>query len=133
MAKAFGDGEKALIKEYLKKAAIECMQKYGIRKTSVDELTRLSGISKGAFYLFYESKEQLFFEAIMEYHEKLHTGINNMLSGVKGYLTPDRLTLVIFRIIKENQPFWTSLLINGDIEYLMLCVNFPINRQKSTF
>jgi AcrR family transcriptional regulator len=30
----------------------------------VEDLTRAAGISKGAFYLFYESKEQLFFEIV---------------------------------------------------------------------
>ncbi|MFR5759913.1 MAG: TetR/AcrR family transcriptional regulator [Bacteroides cellulosilyticus] len=31
-----------------------------VRKTSVDELVKYANISKGAFYLFYTSKELLF-------------------------------------------------------------------------
>jgi AcrR family transcriptional regulator len=35
-----------------------------LKKTSVEELAAASGISKGAFYLFYESKEALFMDVI---------------------------------------------------------------------
>src|SRR5512138_1495129 len=41
-------------------------EKQGLKKTSVDELTEAVGISKGAFYLFYESKEELFLEILEE-------------------------------------------------------------------
>jgi AcrR family transcriptional regulator len=39
-------------------------EKQGLRKTSVEELAQAVGISKGAFYLFYESKEELFMEIL---------------------------------------------------------------------
>ena len=38
----------------------------GIRATTVEQLARASGISKGAFYLFYPSKEALFFAIVEE-------------------------------------------------------------------
>lgn len=60
MAKKFSDKEKEMIQERLLSKAEICWGKYGIKKTSVDELVRMAGISKGAFYLFYPSKELLF-------------------------------------------------------------------------
>ena len=54
MGKGFTESEKVIIKDKLKKAAEEALIKTGIRKTSVDELVLKAGISKGAFYLFYE-------------------------------------------------------------------------------
>ena len=118
MAKAFSDTEKVLIKEKLKKGAIECIQGYGIRKTSVDELVKYAGISKGAFYLFYESKELLFFDAIMEYHQQLQDAVSSSIHSDKGKITPDILTEALFKVIKDNQLFWTSLLANDDLEYI---------------
>ena len=40
---------------------------YGIRKTNVEDLTSAAGISKGAFYLFFDSKEALFFEILGQF------------------------------------------------------------------
>ena len=57
MAKAFDDNERKLIKDKLKEGALLFIQQQGVRKTSVDELVKYANISKGAFYLFYTSKE----------------------------------------------------------------------------
>jgi len=65
---AFTEQEKEMIKEQLKQSAKECLSKYGIKKTTVDELSQMAGISKGAFYKFYESKELLFFEIFEDFH-----------------------------------------------------------------
>lgn len=119
MAKAFSESEQALIKEKLKKGAIEYVQRYGIRKVTVDELVKYAGISKGAFYLFYDSKELLFFDAIMEYHQQLHDAVSASIESVKGEITPDVLTETLFKVIKDNQSFWASLFANGDLEYML--------------
>lgn len=117
MAKAFNEDEKALIKEKLKKGAIEYMERYGVRKASVDELVKYAGISKGAFYLFYESKELLFFDAVMEHHQQLQDYVSVSIQNVKGEVTPEVLTETIYNIIKENQSFWVALLTN--LDYIM--------------
>ena len=65
MAKAFDDNERKLIKDKLKEGALLFIQQQGVRKTSVDELVKYANISKGAFYLFYTSKELLFFDTII--------------------------------------------------------------------
>lgn len=42
----------------------------GLRKTNVEELTAAAGISKGAFYRFFDSKEELFFELLERYESR---------------------------------------------------------------
>jgi AcrR family transcriptional regulator len=37
-------------------------QRYGLRKTNVEELARAAGIAKGTFYHFFASKEDLCME-----------------------------------------------------------------------
>jgi AcrR family transcriptional regulator len=64
MPKGFTDKEKVLINEQLMEQARKFLVSHGMRKTSVEDLTRGAGISKGAFYLFYGSKEELFFEVL---------------------------------------------------------------------
>lgn len=88
MATAFTDEEKKIIRKKLQKVAKECLQRYGVRKTTVDQMVAMADISKGSFYNFYSSKEMLFFTVLEEYQidimnhlseqleheEQIHTG-----------------------------------------------------------
>lgn len=65
MPKAWDEDEKVVVKGALIDAGRKLFDKYGLQKTTVDEITKAAGISKGAFYLFYKSKEELYF-AILE-------------------------------------------------------------------
>ncbi len=60
MARSFTEREKENIKRSLQETCKRSWTQSGYKKTSVDDLCRQAGISKGAFYLFYESKEALF-------------------------------------------------------------------------
>jgi AcrR family transcriptional regulator len=64
MPKAFSEHEKETIRSQMREKATKLFEKQGLKKTSVDELAQAAGISKGAFYLFYESKEELFMEIL---------------------------------------------------------------------
>jgi AcrR family transcriptional regulator len=69
MPKGFTEHEKDLISKRLLEQGYKLFSAYGLRKTSVEELAQAAGISKGAFYLFYESKEALFMD-VAELAEK---------------------------------------------------------------
>lgn len=71
MARGFAEQEKENIKRSLKEACKQSWTQYGYKKTSVDELCRRAGISKGAFYLFFESKEALFCEVLCSVQEQI--------------------------------------------------------------
>src|SRR5260221_5269003 len=62
MPKGFTEREKDLIRARLIKAGDKQFSAHGLKKTSIEELTEAAKISKGAFYLFYESKEALFMD-----------------------------------------------------------------------
>ncbi len=64
MARGFSEQEKENIRRSLQEACKQYWMQYGYKKTSVDELCREAGISKGAFYLFFASKEELFCEVL---------------------------------------------------------------------
>ena len=109
MAKAFDDNERKLIKDKLKEGALLFIQQQGVRKTSVDELVKYANISKGAFYLFYTSKELLFFDTIIDYHKKLEKEFLNAV---------DTLTYIISDLLINNKPYFVSIFVNSDVEYL---------------
>jgi AcrR family transcriptional regulator len=67
MPKAFSEHERAAITIALLNNGRRLFGQQGLRKTTVEELAAAAGISKGAFYLFFESKEELFFELLERY------------------------------------------------------------------
>ncbi len=64
MPKGFTEHEKELIRKRLLKEGYKQFSAYGLKKTNIEELAEAAKISKGAFYLFYESKEALFMDVI---------------------------------------------------------------------
>jgi AcrR family transcriptional regulator len=64
MPKAFTEHEKELIHKRLLEQGHKQFSVYGLRKTNIEELASAAGISKGAFYLFYVSKEALFMDVV---------------------------------------------------------------------
>ena len=67
MPRAFTAEEKARIRTALLVAGSEQFATFGVRKTNIADLCAAAGISKGAFYLFFESKEDLFFELLEQF------------------------------------------------------------------
>ncbi len=68
MGNSFSERERKIIREALLSKGRELFSASGIKKTSVEELSRSAGIAKGSFYRFFGSKEELFFE-ILEIEE----------------------------------------------------------------
>lgn len=52
---------------------------HGYKKTGVNELCRQASISKGAFYLFYASKEALFCEVLCSVQEQMRKEASRIL------------------------------------------------------
>ena len=77
--KAFSEQERELIRVKLLESCNECWSKYGYRRTNIRELCAMTGISTGAFYMFFSSKEHLFFEAAHFAKNKITRFVNQTL------------------------------------------------------
>ncbi len=75
MPKAWNEREKELIKKNLINEGKKLFEQYGLQKTTVDEIVKAAGISKGSFYLFYQSKEELYFEVLNVVEQELREKI----------------------------------------------------------
>jgi AcrR family transcriptional regulator len=75
MPKGFTQQEREKIRSRLIDSGRKLFETYGIRKTNVEELTRAAGISKGAFYSFYPSKEELFMDILEEIEVEIREGL----------------------------------------------------------
>lgn len=91
MPRAFTDTERAVIRERLLAAGKDLFARRGIRATTVEHLARAAGISKGAFYLFFPSKEALFFAIV----EEVETEIQSRLEQQVAAAPHDALRLLL--------------------------------------
>lgn len=120
MPKTYSEQEKAYIQERLLQEAKKCLAQYGIRKTTVDELVRRVGIPKGTFYLFYESKERLLFDVILQFNDDIQTELLAEISALESIPDADTLTDVIFRLYRRlDDSFLPRLLQDGEMEFFM--------------
>jgi AcrR family transcriptional regulator len=118
MPKAFSEHEKEMIRAQLRAKGKGLFEKQGLKKTRVDELIGAVGISKGAFYLFYESKEELFLEIL----EELEADLRARLFDFSIYPQEDSRQLLA-RLLMDSLVTWDRypLLKNfsrADYEYL---------------
>jgi AcrR family transcriptional regulator len=101
MAKAFSEQEREMINKKLITACEECWNLYGYQKTSIRDLCSRCGISPGAFYLFYETKELLFLETAIRAGKRLSSIIDQNMPPDKP--TKDDFAKAFKIMIKELQ------------------------------
>lgn len=132
MPKTLSETERAYIKERLKTETEKCLATYGIRKTTIDELVKRVGIPKGTFYLFYESKEQLLYEVIMESDKKAQEQLLQEVASLSGVPDVDQFTDIILRFYRQiDDSFLPRLMHNGELEYFMRTVPPEFSRQHA--
>jgi AcrR family transcriptional regulator len=118
MPKGFTEREKAIIREKLLEKGRECFATYGIRKTNVEDLTGAAGISKGAFYLFFDSKELLFFEILGQFEAIYHDQMVEIAAGAQG-APRERIKQFLTQAFSawRTNPLFTHF-NQGELEYL---------------
>lgn len=132
MPKTLSESERTYIKERLKAETEKCLATYGIRKTTIDELVKRVGIPKGTFYLFYESKEQLLFEVIMDFDREAQDALLKEVSALPGVPDVDEFTDIILRFYRRiDKSFLPRLMQNGELEYFMRTVPPELSRQHA--
>ncbi|NLI22108.1 MAG: TetR/AcrR family transcriptional regulator [Clostridiales bacterium] len=106
MAIRFTEKERNEIIKALREAAGRRAATVGMRKTTVDELALEAGISKGAFYLFYPSKEHLFVDVLEQWYQSILDKANAALHDGAA-LPPAQRTARMFkaawRAMREQQ------------------------------
>ncbi|MFA9380799.1 MAG: TetR/AcrR family transcriptional regulator [Acetanaerobacterium sp.] len=120
MPRSFTEDERKYIKQRLVEQAKICLEQYGVRRTTVDELVKRANIPKGTFYLFYSSKELVFFDVLSELHEQLHTHIIGHVQSMGESATARDvadLCMGVFQMV--DQSLLHRLIEDGELELLM--------------
>lgn len=120
MPKTFTETEREYIKKRLYEEAKICLLEFGVRKTTVDELVKRVNIPKGTFYLFYKSKELLFFDVFCSLHNEINEKLFSKIADIKGDISPAKLTEIIFGLYKMvEDSFMLKFVTNGEMEFLI--------------
>ena len=119
MATAFTAEEKEVIRKKLHKVAKECLQRYGVKKTTVDQMAAMVDISKGSFYNFYPSKEMLFFAVLEEYQIDVMNRLTEQL-GMETKIDTNRLVELLYDFYQDfRYSFMYTIFKNHEMELLI--------------
>lgn len=120
MPKGFSSKEKASIENKLYEVGLQLFGNLGLKKTGIGDITKEVGIAQGSFYLFFSSKEELYFR-ILEKEEAL---LKNALKSQLSYLEENpakyikELILVSVNLLKER-PILMQLYTDNSMESLV--------------
>ena len=119
MATAFTTEEKEVIRKKLHKVAKECLQRYGLKKTTVDQMAVMVDISKGSFYNFYSSKEMLFFAVLEEYQIDVMDRLTEQLD-MEAKIDTNRLVQLLYDFYQDfRYSFMYTIFKNHEMELLV--------------
>ena len=119
MATAFTSEEKEVIRKKLHKVAKECLQRYGVKKTTVDQMAAMVDISKGSFYNFYSSKEMLFFAVLEEYQMDVMDRLTEQLD-MEAKIDTNRLVQLLYDFYQDfRYSFMYTIFKNHEMELLV--------------
>ena len=119
MATAFTSEEKEVIRKKLHKVAKECLQRYGVKKTTVDQMATMVDISKGSFYNFYSSKEMLFFTVLEEYQMDVMNRLTEQLD-MEAKIDTNRLVQLLYDFYQDfRYSFMYTIFKNHEMELLI--------------
>lgn len=121
--RSFTSEEREIIRNKIIDRGKECFARYGIKKTSIEDLTRDLGIAKSSFYSFFNSKEDLFLQIYTEEREALK---DNLLenSFLKYRKDPDKAIKAYLHYVLDianSHPVWKKVYIEK--EHLELTIS----------
>ena len=98
-------GRKTLRK--LLDAAHEEFGAKGFHDASVAGITMQAGIAQGTFYIYYESKEDIFRDLVLDLGRQLRDHLNDQLAGVHNRLDAERIGLASFiSFVRDNNSLY---------------------------
>ena len=126
---AFTDYETEQLRKALLKETRRCAVTLGMKKTSVDQLTKAVGIAKGSFYKFYESKEMLFFAVLEGIHSELYNAADRALSENGGVPPSERTAKAVLAVCKRLSDTGDMVFIENDAKLLLQRLPEPVKRE----
>jgi len=119
MPRGFSEDQMKHFRSKLIEVAFDALKDKGVRKTTVGELAKAAGLSTGAFYKFFPSKEALFFTVYDRTEESLKTEVLSMLQAATE-LSPLALRLTVKQVLRsETMQALFRLMRKEEFDYML--------------
>lgn len=141
MPKIFSDTMKQSLYKIIKQNCIDLMRKKGYKQLNIRELAKITGISTGTFYNFFNSKEDLILSIMEESQNNLENRFLKLLEcsgkisksefidlytfffikdekNIFRYLSRDDLTTILFRTEKKQSFETIKISMKKNIKYI---------------
>lgn len=119
LPKKFGENEKQIIVNKLKYTGIELFSKYGLKKTSIYDLTSEAGIAQGSFYNFFDSKEELYFSLLESEEEEMGTHMKNIILKTGSAREAIKITIIESCTLFEKTPLLRRIYESNDYDLMV--------------
>ena len=115
----FSDEKRAYIRSELLDTGRELFARYGLKKTTISDLTDPVGIANGTFYQFFDSKERLYLEILTREQEAFADRVDDLLADASG--PQEGITAYLRLTIEEieTNPLIRQLLVEDHWERLV--------------
>lgn len=120
MPRGFNEREKQKIKQSLMDEGKRFFGQFGLKKTSVNDLVKAVGIAPGSFYIFFNSKEELYFEILELEEERIKNEFINYEIG-KAEDTKQSIKNLLLQTfdILEKSPLISQLYFENNHQALL--------------
>ncbi|GKZ14106.1 MULTISPECIES: TetR/AcrR family transcriptional regulator [Haladaptatus] len=118
--KGFDDAERERIRDQLMETGTDLFARYGVKKTTISDLTDPVGIANGTFYRFFDSKEALYFEILQrEGHETADDLIANSFETEDDPERAIRRFMTLLADEMEENPLFERLVAGDEWETVL--------------
>lgn len=105
---------KSEVRERIIESAVECFAKTGFDKTKMDDIANVSDVSKGTLYLYFKSKEDLFYGICESSLKIVKDQLNGMLITKENLVSDAQRFYDYFQ--KGVNPYRSIVLLEMSIE-----------------
>ena len=122
--RGFDDAERERIREQLLETGADLFARYGLKKTTIADLTDPVGIANGTFYQFFDSKERLYFDVVeREGHAAAEELVANSFEAEDDPELALRRFMTLLAEMMENNPLFMQLVAGDVLENVMRAID----------
>lgn len=118
MGRPFTDEEKEVIYDKLINIGKDEIGKQGAKKTSIQQITKRAGVSKGTFYSFFESKEEFFFKVLDIVEDEIKSSMVSIIPKKKENFRENLIDNLIDYLQVLKIPEYSKFYRIEDIRYI---------------
>src|SRR5579862_6069953 len=110
--------KKEIVKEKIGQVAMKCFSKYGLDKTTLDDIAKEVGLNKASLYYYYKNKEDIFLEVAIREGQDFLASLQAKTLVKKN--TEDRVTFYLLERINYYKNILNMNRVSVETVYKML-------------